>query len=62
MAAKIINLKAREKVLARDAKARQAGANAAKHGRTKAERNADAEARVRAEFLLDAHRRDDPET
>ncbi len=62
MAAKIINLKARKKALARNAKVRQADENAAKHGRTKAQRNADVEARVRAEFLLDAHRRDDPET
>lgn len=62
MAAKIINLKAHKKALARASKARKADENAARHGRTKAERNADADARVRAEFLLDAHRRDDPET
>ncbi|MEL7343879.1 MAG: DUF4169 family protein [Pseudomonadota bacterium] len=61
MTGKVVNLKAHRKALARDAKAKTGQQNAAKHGRTKSARNADADAKARAEFLLDAHRRDEPE-
>lgn len=61
MSAKIINLKAHKKALARHTKAARAGENAARYGQTKARRNSDEQARLRAEFLLDAHRRDMPE-
>lgn len=59
MTGKVINLRSRKKALERADKARRGAANAAAHGRTKAERDADTAAKARAEALLDAHRRDD---
>ncbi|WP_298432961.1 DUF4169 family protein [uncultured Jannaschia sp.] len=56
--AKLVNLKAARKARDRDA-ARAAGdANAAKHGRTKAEREAERAAAAKAARDLDGHRRE----
>lgn len=58
MARDVINLGRVRKQRARDEKRRTADANAARFGRTKAERDLEA-ARLRAEAAhLDAHRRD----
>lgn len=56
MSAEIINLRRRRKQAARDA-ARQAGdANAARHGRTRAEREIEAARAAKAARDLEAHR------
>ena len=58
MTGKVVNLTRARKTRARDDKARTASANAARHGRTKAEMQAEALQRDRAQATLDAHRRD----
>lgn len=55
----IINLNRARKDKARAEKRRQADANAAKHGRSKAERLRDEAEAERAARILDQHRRDD---
>lgn len=55
----VVNLRQARKVKARRDKEAQAATNRALHGRTKAERSADAAQRARAEQLLDGARRDD---
>lgn len=57
--AEIVNLRTARKAKARAAKATQAAANRALHGRTKAERAADAAERARNDKLLDEARRED---
>lgn len=54
-----INLNRARKARARDAAKTQADANAAKHGRTKAERRAEAGHAAKAKRDLDGHKRDD---
>lgn len=62
MSAEIINLRRRRKQAARDA-ARQAGdANAARHGRTRAEREIEAARAAKAARDLDGHRRERDQT
>lgn len=56
---KVVNLRAVRKGKARTAKKSAADANAAKYGRTRAERAAEADAKARADRLLDGHRRDE---
>lgn len=59
--AEVVNLNHARKAAARAAARRQADANAAKFGRSKAERNREtAEARQQAE-RLESHRRERPE-
>ena len=55
----IINLNRARKDKARADKRKQGDANAAKHGRTKAERLRDEADAERQAHLLDQHRRDD---
>lgn len=55
----IINLNRARKDKARADKRKQGDANAAKHGRTKAERLRDEAEAERAARILDQHRRDD---
>jgi len=55
----VINLRQARKAKARRDKEAQAATNRALHGRTKAERAADAAERSRAEQLLDGAKRDD---
>jgi len=55
---KVVNLSRARKARARDDKRRQADANAAKHGRSKAERQAGQEQAERAKRHLDGHERD----
>lgn len=55
----LVNLRQARKARARRDKETQAAANRALHGRTKAERTAEAAERARAEQLLDDARRDD---
>ncbi|MBB1490053.1 MULTISPECIES: DUF4169 family protein [unclassified Paracoccus (in: a-proteobacteria)] len=55
----IINLSRARKDKARADKRRQGDANAARHGRTKAERLRDEAEAERAALSLDRHRRDD---
>lgn len=57
--AKIINLRAARKGAARDTARKQGDANAAKFGRSKAEKLTDADAKARAARHLDQHRRED---
>lgn len=54
----VVNLRAARKSAARDAARREGDANAAKFGRTKAERRAEAEDLARARRHLDQHRQD----
>lgn len=54
-----INLNRFRKQKARDEARRQGDENAATHGRSKAQRRAEAEAAARAARHLDAHRRED---
>ena len=54
-----INLKKARKAKARAEKRVKGDANAAKFGRTKAERQEDADRTVRTKRFLDQHRRDD---
>ena len=58
MTGKVVNLNRARKARARDATRREADANAAKHGRSKAERQADAAETARAKADLDGHKRD----
>ena len=53
-----MNLTRARKSRARDEKRQAADANAAKHGRTKVEREAEARATEKAAHHLDQHRRD----
>ncbi len=55
----IVNLRRARKHRARDEKDRQAAAARARHGRTKAQRTADAAAERAAARHLDGHRRED---
>ncbi len=59
MTGKVVSLSRARKTRARDDKRRQADANAAKHGRGKAEKATDAAVANKAERDLDGHRRDD---
>jgi hypothetical protein len=59
--AKIVNLRTHRKQSARDTARRDADANAARHGRTKAERARDQHDQDRLKAHLDAHQRDRPE-
>ena len=54
-----INLNRARKARARDAARMHADQNAAKHGRTKAEREAEATRAAKAKADLEAHKRDD---
>lgn len=56
----IINLRAARKAAARDAARKQGDANAAKFGRSKAERQAEAAENQQYQRHLDNHRRDEP--
>ena len=58
MSAEIINLRQRRKQAARADARKTADANAAKHGRTKAERDLEQARAEKAERTLDAHRRE----
>jgi hypothetical protein len=59
---KVVNLNRARKTRARDDRKRQADANAAKHGRTRAERTRDQHEANRARQVLDDHVRDqDPQ-
>ncbi|NKX46114.1 DUF4169 family protein [Roseicyclus persicicus] len=61
MTGKVVNLTRARKARARDEKRQAADANAARHGRTKAEREAEARDAERAARHLDQHRREDEE-
>lgn len=54
----IVNLRAARKSAARDAARREGDANAAKFGRSKAQKQAEAEDLARARRHLDQHRQD----
>lgn len=56
---KIINLRAARKSAARDAARKQGDANAAKFGRSKAQKLVEDADRNRASHVLDQHRRDE---
>ncbi|MCE6951622.1 DUF4169 family protein [Cereibacter sphaeroides] len=58
--AEIVNLRARRKAAERDARRRKGDENAAKHGRTKAERDLEQARAEKARADLDAHRRETP--
>ncbi len=55
----VVNLRAARKNAARDAARKQGDANAAKFGRSKAQKLAEAEDAARAARHLDRHRRED---
>ncbi|MGI1661684.1 DUF4169 family protein [Palleronia sp. KMU-117] len=57
MAGKVINLNQARKARAKAQARTRAGANAAKHGRTRAEREADEARALRETERLEAHRR-----
>jgi len=57
--AKITNLNQARKSRARDEKRARAGANAARHGRTKAERLLEAARNDKARAMLDQHQLED---
>lgn len=60
--AEIINLRSARKQAARDAARREASGNAARHGRTPAEKAREADELARARARLDGHKRDpDPQ-
>ena len=59
MTGKVVNLSRARKARARDEKRRQADENAARFGRTKAERAADRAEADKAARHLDQHRRED---
>ena len=59
--AEVINLRAKRKEAARKAARAQGDANAAKFGRTKAEREAQAKAEALSAKRLDQHRREGAE-
>ena len=56
---KVVNLRQARKARARDAARHRADANAAKHGRTKAQRQRDAAIADRMHRALEGHRRED---
>lgn len=56
--AEIVNLRTAKKQVAREAARREANANAAKHGRTKAERELEKSRAEQADRHLDSHRRE----
>ncbi|WP_155096003.1 DUF4169 family protein [Paracoccus aestuariivivens] len=56
---KIINLRAARKSAARDAARKQGDENAAKFGRTKAQREVEDADRSRVSHILDRHKRED---
>lgn len=56
-----VNLNKARKARARDQARAQADANAAKFGRTRAQKTAEADAAERAARILEAHRRDGQE-
>lgn len=58
MAKGVVNLRAARKAKARDEKRAQGDANAARHGRTKAERARQEAEAAQARQRLDAHRRE----
>lgn len=58
MTGKVVNLRAVRKAKARDASRQQADENAARHGRTKAQRAEEKAAAARALRHLDDHKRD----
>jgi hypothetical protein len=60
--AEVVNLRARRKAAARAADRATADANAAKHGRTKAEKARDRALADKSERELDGHRRETPES
>ncbi|WP_187971506.1 DUF4169 family protein [Aquibium microcysteis] len=57
----VVNLRLFRKRTARAEKDRVAAENRALHGRSKADREADAAERQRTAALLDGHRRDEPD-
>ena len=59
MTGKVVNLRAARKAKAREAAKSEADANAARFGRTKAERAAEEDAKARATRHLDAHKREE---
>lgn len=59
MSAKVVNLSRARKARAQDERKRRADANAAKFGRTKAERDAEAARQEAERKRLEGHRRDD---
>ncbi len=61
MSGKVVNLRLRRKQAARAAARREGDANAARHGRTKAETALSAAQADKATRELDAHRRERPE-
>ena len=58
--AEIVNLRRARKAKDRARRAAEADANAAKFGRSKAQRQVEAAEAARARTALDGHRRDDP--
>ena len=58
MTGEVVNLRAARKARARDARRAEADANAARHGRTKAQRADEEAAAERAQRHLDGHERD----
>ena len=62
MAGEVVNLRVARKAAERAAKEREAAANRAAHGRSKAHRQRDAESEGRRNALLDGARREDSET
>jgi hypothetical protein len=59
VSAKVVNLSRARKARAQDERKRRADANAAKFGRTKAERDAEAARQEAERKRLEGHRRDD---
>lgn len=59
MTPRVVNLRQWRKDRARDDRRRAAEGNAARHGRTKAERAAEEDARTRAARHLDEHKREE---
>lgn len=59
--AEIVNLRLARKRRARDAEAKQADENRARHGRTKAEKQADLRDSAKVNRHLDAHKKSGPD-
>jgi len=59
MTPKVVNLRAARKAKRRDGKRAAADANALKHGRSRAERDAAGAERARLDGHLDGHKRDE---
>lgn len=59
MTAKIVNLNKQRKAKAAETRKAQADENALKFGRTKAEKQAEADARRKGEAFLDGHKTDE---